>query len=59
MPKKSEAVICLLRFPNGKIYVGSRVVDIDNYSGSYDELTAERIRGDHGGELPVPVKKIL
>jgi hypothetical protein len=55
----SEAAICLLRFPNGKIYVGSRVVDIDNYSGSYDELTAERIRGDHGGELPVPVKKIL
>jgi len=26
----SEAAICLLRFPNGKIYVGSRVGDIDN-----------------------------
>jgi hypothetical protein len=55
----SEAAICLFRFPNGKIYVGSRVGDIDNFWGSYDELTAERIRRDHGGELPVPVKKIL
>jgi hypothetical protein len=55
----SEAAICLLRFPSGKIYIGSRVGDIDNYGDSYDELTAERIRGDHGGELPVAVKKIL
>jgi hypothetical protein len=30
VPTMSEAAICPLRFPNGKIYVGSRVGDIDN-----------------------------
>jgi hypothetical protein len=57
-----EAVIYLLRYPNGKIYVGSKVGDDTDYRGSYDdELTAERIKRDHAerGLDPTPVKEIL
>jgi hypothetical protein len=56
-----QAVIYLLRYPNGKIYVGSKVGDDTGYWGSYDELTAERIQRDHAklGLDPTPVKEIL
>jgi hypothetical protein len=56
-----QAHIYGLDFPDGMIYIGSKVGDITNYWGSYDETTAERIRRNHTrlGLDPTPTMVIL